>query len=775
MPNRKHSVLLIWLSSLLLAGWWLSTSLHLKADLSLFLPKGDSEMQQLLLNELHQGRATRLLLIGISGGDARRRADLSQGLVGALRESGLFERVENGTPSDIRFDSQLMRYRYLLTAPEQLAETLSEKGLRSALEARLAELQTPLPNPFKSLLPRDPTAAYATLLKAWQPQQRVASAAGVWASHQGDMAILLAMTHEGGLALDQQTQALALVKSSFDQLKPDTSYRMVLSGPGTFAILSKQLIESESRQLSLLASCAIALLLLLAYRFLPYLLYAALPLLSALLVASLVTSALFHNLHGITLAFGITLLGVTLDYPVHLFSHLTRAEHSGQTMRRIWPTLRLGVITTCLGYMVLVTTDFSGLQQLGVFTLAGLLTAALASRYLLPQLLQNTSLPPPRGRRMLSLLSQRHWIPASLMSVATALSAAALFASPHLWNDDIAVLSPLPASLLEQDRFLRQQLMTQESNQLLLLPGKDMQQLLDRCESLKPLLTQAVAEGLTAGAALPCDYLPSRQLQAATQRRIPPREVMAERLRRALEGLPFRAGAFDAFLDDLQSSRELTPLDYGATISNLLRDRLDPLLRPQDDGWLALIPLPRVRQGEVLAARLEKALPQVRYVNLRTQTSHMIGSFRQQILQRMALGIVVMLAVLWIGLRSPLHAIGILIPIAAAILTTLGLLLLRGESMNLFHLISLMLVLGIGIDFSLFFSRQNSAESERQRTLHALTLCALSTVSVFAILGSSTIPVLHAIGQTVAFGVSMSYLATYAFWYLPWNPLRDRS
>jgi predicted exporter len=88
--------------------------------------------------------------------------------------------------------------------------------------------------------------------------------------------------------------------------------------------------------------------------------------------------------------------------------------------------------------------------------------------------------------------------------------------------------------------------------------------------------------------------------------------------------------------------------------------------------------------------------------------------------------------------------------------------------MNLFHLISLMLVLGIGIDYSLFFSREAGDDRTCRATLHALTLCALSTVSVFAILAVSSIPVLHAIGLTVAIGVSMSYLATYACWQMPW-------
>jgi predicted exporter len=753
-----------------MVAWWLGCNLQLQSDLSLFLPQGHSSSQRLLLSELRQGEASRLLLLGISGGSAEGRADLSQGLVGALRGSGFFERVENGAPGELELDAQLMRYRYLLEAPDRLQKDLDTAGLRSALMSRLAELNSPLPSPFKSLIPRDPTGVYSGLLKRWRTHNRVTRTAGVWSSQDGDRALLLALTREGGLAMERQSRILALIRDQFKRLDPGGDYHLTLSGPGSFSVLSKQLIETESRRLSLFATAVVALLLLLAYRYPPYLLYAALPLLSGLLVASSVTLLWFGKLHGITLAFGITLLGVTLDYPVHLFSHLDPSEPSGKTMRRIWPTLRLGVITTCLGFSVLVLTDFAGLRQIGIFTLAGLLSAALVSRYLLPRLLPPSAARRPSKRNLLGKLNKKRWLPIGLVAVLTLAAALGLSCDRTLWNDDVAVLSPVPPSLLAQDRELRHQLLVQQSNQLLLLQGEDMDQLLHRCESLKQLLALAVAEGLLSGATLPCDYLPDRQAQLANQRLIPPPGEMARRLAEALDGLPFRDGAFNDFLEELQASRQLTPLRYEDLQPGLLREGLDPLLRSQQDGYLALVPIREVKPGDELPKLLQQAPPGVQLLNLRLETSRLIGGFRQEILQRMALGILVMLAVLWFGLRSLLRAFGILAPIAAAILITLALQLWREEAMNLFHLISLMLVLGIGIDFSLFFSRERFMAGGSDQTLHALTLCALSTVSVFAILGSSAIAVLHAIGSTVAIGVSLSFFATYAFWHIPWEP-----
>ena len=82
----------------------------------------------------------------------------------------------------------------------------------------------------------------------------------------------------------------------------------------------------------------------------------------------------------ITLAFSMTLLGETLDYPTYLFSHRRAAESVEETVRQLWPTLRLCVATTMLGCLAMLDSDFPGLSQLGVFTIAGIAAAVAVSR-----------------------------------------------------------------------------------------------------------------------------------------------------------------------------------------------------------------------------------------------------------------------------------------------------------------------------------------------------------------------------------------------------------
>jgi predicted exporter len=760
--DARYPTLIIWLVVLLLGGWWTISHVSLRTDLSLFLPQTGAEQQRLLLDELNQGPASRLLLLGIQGGDLERRIHISQQLAARLRQTPHFERVENGAPSELKIDQTLFQYRYLLAAEHQIADFSPEK-LNKALKQRLEELNSPFPSPFKPLLTADPTGVFQTSLRKNLYRDEIPTQQGVWNSRQGDTALLLAQTQAGGLALDQQEAAVSAIRTHFEQLDTLQEHRLIVSGPGAFGVISRNIIHQESQNLSIIASATIAFLLWLGYHYLPYLLFAALPLLTALLSASIVSSLIFNELHGITLAFGITLLGVTIDYPLHLFSHLPNNEQARKSMQEIWHTLSLGVITTCIGYVVLVTTDFTGLRQLGVFTLSGLISAALVSRYLLPRLFPVPfHAPKPKGINiLLPLLTNTQWPSVIVVLIALLSLLFLVFSTKPFWQDDIANLSPLPQTLLQQDRFLRAELGSSEPNHLLLMQAATPEALLQTSEAVRARLRKFPEQAL-GDIALPSDYLPSMQTQMARQQQLPDSQWLRNSLEQAVQNTPFRFEAFAPFLADINNSRSLPLLSYDSALKTDLKPLLESLVRHSNRNWLALIPLHNTGDPARLAHYVKTQLPEVEYRNLRDETSQLIGEFREHILQRITLGGVFMLLLLWYGLRSLRWALVTLFPIGLAIMSTMAAIHLIEEALNLFHVISLILVLGISLDYSLFFGRQEPREEERLSTLHALSICALSTMGVFAILASSSIPVLHAIGITVAIGVGISFLSTYA-------------
>ncbi len=106
------------------------------ADLSAFLPRTPSPSQQLLVEQLRDGLASRLVLIGIEGGDARARAAASLALAQALRTSGAFASVSDGAAPDAERDRAfLFAHRYVLSNAVNAAR-FGTDGLRAAIGAR---------------------------------------------------------------------------------------------------------------------------------------------------------------------------------------------------------------------------------------------------------------------------------------------------------------------------------------------------------------------------------------------------------------------------------------------------------------------------------------------------------------------------------------------------------------------------------------------------------------------------------------------------------------
>ena len=78
--------------------------------------------------------------------------------------------------------------------------------------------------------------------------------------------------------------------------------------------------------------------------------------------------------------------------------------------------------------------------------------------------------------------------------------------------------------------------------------------------------------------------------------------------------------------------------------------------------------------------------------------------------------------------------------------------------MTLFHLVALILGAGLGLDYALFFEHASRDRDEQRRTLHAVLVCTISTLLVFALLAMSPLPVLRAIGVTVSLGVILNFV-----------------
>jgi predicted exporter len=349
-------------------------------DLTALLPRAAGGVQRLLVAQLRDGVAARLILVGIEGAEPAALADASRSITRRLQANGLFSYVNNGDPAQFSVERDiLMRHRYLLSSAVTPGRFTAE-SLRASLGEQLRLLGSAAGAVTKSLLPADPTGELAHIMADVSFGSAPSFHHGVWFSRDGTRAQLLTESSAPGFDLDRQARAVASIQEAFRDAGLPATARLFLSGPAVFAVEARETIERESWRLSLVAGALVIALLAFVYRSVPLMLLSLLPVLTGLLIGIATVQALFGLVHGITLGFGATLIGEAVDYPAYLFTNLAPGERPKETLLRIWPTLRLAVLTTVFGGLSMLLSSFTGLSQLGVLIVVGVLTAGLVTR-----------------------------------------------------------------------------------------------------------------------------------------------------------------------------------------------------------------------------------------------------------------------------------------------------------------------------------------------------------------------------------------------------------
>ena len=759
--NRRGWLITVWLAVFIAVATQLLTGLRLDSDLGVFMPRARTVSQAALLRELEAGSAARVWLLAVGEETPDRLATVSRRFAEHLQATGQFATVYTGqTALDDETQQILFGYRYLLD-PDGSASKFSVPELRTAFEDGLEKLHSPI-SPFeKQLVAADPTGALRRVIDTMQPATvNLRRRDGAWISTDESQTFLLAESVADGTDLEAQEQIATTIAAAFASANDGGDAELLVSGPPAFAVATKNRIQREALTLSLGSTAILVAILLLAFGSVSRVLLISVPLVGAVLIATAVTSVTWGSIHGISLAFGATLVGVSLDYPVHLVSHTRPGEALAQSVPRVWPTLRLGVLTTLLGFAAMLTTDFPGIQQLAVFSISGLLSAALLTRYLLAPLVAGRVQGTPRLQGAASsvarVLAMVWWLPPVVVVAALALA----------WRDPTALLSsridalsPAPPDLVAQDRALRTAMGLGEPGYVLLVQGDTVNAMLQRQEALRPTLRQAIINESLRGYDMAALVLPSTALQRTRRDELPDHETLRARIDMARQGLPFRADAFRAFTDDVATTRALGVLDQSAFAGTLLGARLDSLVRREDAGVVGVVTLTGLTGPEAFEQMLEDQTSEgVLFIDIQSSTSDLVNEYRNDILLRSAVVLILIAGILAVVLRDWYRWFRVLVPVLGSILTAAALPGLLGQSLNVFHLVSLLLVAGIGLDYALFFSRFPADAADFVATRHSLFVCALSTTAVFLVLSLSTVPVLSSIGVTVATGAASAFL-----------------
>jgi predicted exporter len=495
----------------------------------------------------------------------------------------------------------------------------------------------------------------------------------------------------------------------------------------------------------------VLVLVFLAFRSLWPRLLMAVSLLVGVAMALSVTSWVFGHVHLLTTVFGASLVGCAEDYGLYYFASRQGAPEAPPLtlMSTLLPGLALALLTSVLGYLALGLPPFPGLRQMALFSVVGILGAFVTTVVWFPWVDRGAV----RATRFSTWIvdgyarlprfgASRRTLAAHLLLLVACAAGIHQLKS----NDDLRQLQSSPPALIDAQREIGRLLGLASPSQFFVVRGISADDVLQREEALKARLDARVASGELAGYRAVSDWVPSQARQAtdaALTRRVEDGviagvdQVLGETQRRA---------AFDA--------APLTLDKWLASPAAASGRALWIGAVPRRDDGTAFASVVMLRGVRDLAALPDIAgsadgLPGVRWVDQVQSVSALLGRYRQTMgLLLLAGHAAVLLALAW---RYGRRAWRAWMPTAVATAGTLALLGLFGQPLQLFNVLALALLLGIGIDYGIFLLEREDAGAGSAWL--SVVLGAASTWLSFGLLALSSTPALHSFGLTLLFGI----------------------
>lgn len=758
-------------------GAHVATSLRVETAVTAFLGAAGEGPEWRLSGLLRESELTRTQILSFSPDPDPAAARAAAGEVAAVlsADPGVAW-VRAGPPQGVEeaFHALYWPRRLLLLADDPEAELparLEEGALRSAAARLVRELRGPLGPLVKRVAGGDPLLLYPDRLRRIEAGQSggLSQVEERLVAGDGWSVVFLASRAGPFDTAAQRALEARLEAACAAAARQRPGLRLERSGVARVALASEASIKADVTRISTLSTAGIVLVFLLLYRSLRVLAVALLPLVASLLVATSVGLLLFGRLHSLTLAFGSTLLGVAIDYPMHLVNHHALDGRPAEALRQTWPALLLGAACTAVAFLGVTWTSFPGVREAAVFAIAGVVGALLATRWLVAPLLPAPVPVPLRDRAAAALARGLERLRARRGAVIGLLLAALLLCAlglPRLrWVDEArqVLYRVEPALQAEQERVWAR-VQRPDGARFVVLEAPDEEAALRLSEAASRRLRGAVAADALLSFRAVGDLLPSAELQARNWEALQATPDLGPRLERALQAEGFRPAAFAAWREALAGPRP-APLLLDELLASPLAELVRPFVLQREPGRVALLIHVRgVRDGAALEAALAD-LPRLGspgggalYFDQDAFLARGYARHRVEILELVAGGLVGVLCLIVVRYRSLRVTLAAFLPALLAGGCTLAIRGALGLPAQLLDAVALLLVLGMGIDYGIYLAEGREETRRLPATLLSLVVACLITVLGYGLLALSPEPTLRAIGLTVGLGVLANLL-----------------
>ena len=541
-------------------------------------------------------------------------------------------------------------------------------------------------------------------------------------------------------------------------------------GAALIAVANAQQIKKDIQFTVGIALILLVVIFIIFYKkiLIPFILFA--PTLFGGLLSIAILYLIRTEISAISLGIGSVLLGVTLDYSLHILTHIRNNESIKGLYRDIAKPILMSSLTTALAFLCLLFIDSQALQDLGIFAAVSVLGASVFALLFIPQVYKGVAKEKIKFTFLDKVASYKFHKNKWFVAVITILIVLSAFTyNDVIFNKDISKLNYEPPAATKAKENLDALTNIASKSMYLASYGNTTEAALQANDSVFKRLQILKEKGTiisfsSIGGVLHSEATQNRKIRDWKQFWNPStfQQTKANFIESGTE-LGFKPTTFSGFYSLLESDfKPLIPEDFRAITTFSMDDFIS-----EDEGLSTVTSLVKVDEEHIEELRdAFKDSTNTLAIDRKELNETLLGNLKNEFNSLIRYSLLVVFLVLLFFFRSLSLCLVTVIPIFLTWTITIGVMGLLGLEFNIFNIIISTFIFGLGIDYSIFITiglLKENRTGQKALATHktSIILSVITTILGVGVLIFAKHPALYSISIVSIIGIFSAMLVSF--------------
>jgi len=549
-------------------------------------------------------------------------------------------------------------------------------------------------------------------------------------------------------------------------------------GSPVIAVANAQQIKKDIQNTVIISMTVLLILLIYYFRniFTPIIVF--LPTVFSVLLALLVLYFIKDKVSAISLSVGAILIGITIDYALHILTHYKHSNNVEELYKEITKPIILSSVTTAVSFLCLVFVRSEALKDLGLFASITVLFASVSALIIIPQLYRPKEKTEKTNTNFIDKIgSYPYEKNKPLIIICSLVIIVCLFGFRQVgFNEDIGDLNYIPKDLkISEAKLEKLSDMTSKSIYTISY-GNSEEEALTKNSQLNSFLEKEKKEGKilsynSLGNVVLSEKDQQKKINAWNNfwNENKKQQTISELINNGNK-FGFNSSAFEQFNENLNKRYSVLSLkDYQKIQALQISEFLS-----QENGFYTVSNIVKVDETKRDTFIKDVETKQnALAIDRQQMNENFLGLLKKDFNTLINYSLLAIILTIIVFFRNFELTLLTMFPIVLTGVVTAGLLYFLGLELNIFSTVVCTLVFGVGDDFSIFLTKamqkeHTTGKNELPTYRISIILAVFTTILSIGSLIFAKHPALHSLALVALIGMFSVIIITstlYPFWF----------